>query len=34
LVQTILKEQMENAATLAVPLDVDMHTGDNWYEAK
>lgn len=34
MVQTILKAQMENAATLAVPLDVDMHTGDNWYEAK
>ena len=34
IVQNILKEQMEKAATLAVPLDVDMHTGDNWYEAK
>ena len=34
MVRTILKEQMENAAVLAIPLDVDMHTGDNWYEAK
>ncbi|MCI9615394.1 MAG: DNA polymerase I [Dorea sp.] len=33
-VKTILKEEMENAASLDVPLEVDMHTGDNWYEAK
>ena len=33
-VKVILREEMEQAATLAVPLDVDMHTGDNWYEAK
>ena len=25
-VQAILKECMENAATLDVPLDIDMHT--------
>ena len=33
-VKTILKEEMENAVSLDVPLEVDMHTGDNWYEAK
>lgn len=33
-VKEILKEQMEQAAELKVPLIVDMHTGDNWYEAK
>ena len=27
-------EQMEQAAQLDVPLEVDMHTGRNWYEAK
>lgn len=31
---TILKEEMENAAHLAVPLEVDIHTGNSWYEAK
>ncbi|MEZ3485872.1 MAG: DNA polymerase I [Lachnospiraceae bacterium] len=33
-VKMILKEEMEHAASLDVPLEVDMHTGDNWYEAK
>lgn len=33
-VQDILKEEMEHAAELKVPLEIDMHTGDNWYEAK
>ena len=33
-VKEILKEQMEHAADLQVPLIVDMHTGKNWYEAK
>ncbi len=33
-VKEILKEQMEQAADLLVPLIVDMHTGNNWYEAK
>ena len=33
-VQEILKNEMEHAASLLVPLDVDMHIGENWYEAK
>ena len=33
-VKELLKDQMENAAHLSVPLIVDMHTGENWYEAK
>lgn len=33
-VKAILKEEMEHAATLAVPLEIDMHTGHNWYELK
>ena len=33
-VREILRDQMENAAQLSVPLIVDMHTGHNWYEAK
>ena len=33
-VQNILKEEMEHAAELKVPIEIDMHTGDNWYEAK
>ena len=30
----ILKKEMEQAASLEVPLEIDMHTGENWYEAK
>lgn len=30
----ILKEEMENAVKLSVPLDIDIHEGVNWYEAK
>ena len=30
----LLKEEMEKAAALDVPLTVDAHTGDNWYSAK
>ena len=30
----ILIEEMVNAARLKVKLEVDMHTGSNWYEAK
>ena len=33
-VKAILQEEMEQAASLDVPLEVDMHTGENWYEAK
>ena len=33
-VKNILKYEMEHAAQLDVPLDVDMQTGKNWYEAK
>lgn len=33
-VKEILKYEMEHAAQISVPLDVDMHTGKNWYEAK
>ncbi len=30
----ILKREMENAAELAVRLEVDVHGGSDWYEAK
>ncbi len=33
-VRSILEENMKTAATLSVTLEVDLHTGDNWYEAK
>ncbi len=33
-VKDILAYEMEHAASLLVPLDVDMHIGKNWYEAK
>lgn len=33
-VKEILREEMEQAASLDVPLEIDMHTGNNWYEAK
>ncbi len=29
----ILKEEMENAVKLSVPLDVEAHIGDTWYDA-
>ncbi len=32
-VRRILEESMKQAAQLAVPLEVDLHTGENWYEA-
>lgn len=33
-VAAILEEEMKGAADLSVALEVDMHTGENWYEAK
>ncbi len=33
-VEKILKEEMEGAASMKVKLEVDMHQGANWYEAK
>lgn len=33
-VRQILTEEMQNAAELAVTLEIDLHTGENWYEAK
>lgn len=33
-VRQILEENMKSAADLAVSLEVDLHTGENWYEAK
>lgn len=32
-VRQILEESMKQAAQLDVPLEVDLHTGENWYEA-
>lgn len=33
-VERILSEEMQNAADLSVRLEIDMHSGNNWYEAK
>lgn len=33
-VKKLLVEEMENAASLSVPLTVDMNSGDNWYVLK
>jgi len=33
-VKKILKEEMEGAVKLLVPLETDFHQGDNWYDAK
>ncbi|MCM1541691.1 MAG: DNA polymerase I [Blautia sp.] len=33
-VRRILTENMKSAAELAVTLEIDLHTGMNWYEAK
>ena len=30
----ILREEMENAVKLSVPLDVEVGVGGTWYEAK
>ncbi len=34
IVKQILKQEMENCVQLIVPLDIDMHEGKNWFEAK
>ncbi|HAN51185.1 MAG TPA: DNA polymerase I [Lachnospiraceae bacterium] len=31
-VKAILKEEMMGAASMAVPLEIDMEVGDNWYD--
>ena len=33
-VRCILVEEMQNASSLAVTLEIDLHTGHDWYEAK
>ena len=33
-VEQILTEEMHGAAQMSVTLEIDMHTGNNWYEAK
>jgi len=33
-VRAILEEEMSHAADLLVPLEVDLHEGSDWYEAK
>ena len=33
-VRAILTKEMKKAAKLAVTLEIDLHTGENWYEAK
>ncbi|MCI8327342.1 MAG: DNA polymerase I [Lachnospiraceae bacterium] len=33
-VKLILEQEMKGAADLAVELEIDSHTGENWYEAK
>ena len=33
-VRKILTEEMMHAADLAVELEIDLHTGNSWYEAK
>ncbi len=34
IVKKILKDEMENAVKMSVPMDVDVHSGRNWLEAK
>jgi DNA polymerase-1 len=33
-VKALVTEEMQKAATLAVPLLADAHSGKSWYEAK
>ena len=34
IVKKILMEEMMKASKLRVPLEIDMHVGNNWFEAK
>ena len=34
IIRQILTEEMKHAADLSVTLEIDLHTGTNWYEAK
>jgi len=33
-VRAVLSQEMQNACELAVKLEIDLHTGTDWYEAK
>ncbi len=33
-VRSVLSHEMQNACKLAVDLEIDLHTGSDWYEAK
>ncbi len=33
-IEQLLREEMEKAVNLQVPMEVDIHTGRNWFEAK
>ena len=33
-VYKLLEEEMMGALKLSVPLEIDIHSGDTWYEAK
>ena len=32
--EELLRREMQQAAELKVPLEIDLHRGNNWYEAK
>ena len=34
LVYKILEDEMENACSLSVKMEIDIHSGESWYEAK
>jgi DNA polymerase-1 len=34
MVRTIMEEEMLHAADLSITLEIDMHEGKNWYDAK
>lgn len=33
-IKVLVKENMESALKLSVPLDIDINLGDTWYDAK